>query len=45
MVLESLQGKTVNVPVLGTLPIVAVGVIGLTIFLLLRRKKSISLKI
>ena len=45
MVLNELASKQVNIPVLGGVSILAVGVVGIVLWLALRRKKSISLKI
>ena len=45
MVLEFLQNKSVSLPVVGPVSLAVAGVAGIAIFLLLRRKKSLSLKI
>ena len=45
MVFESLKTNTINFPVIGTISIAGVLVAGAIIFLLLRRKKTIGIKI
>lgn len=44
MVFESLKNNSVNLPIVGAVSIAAVIVVGLGIFFLTRRKKSISLR-
>jgi len=45
MVFESLKTNTVNLPVVGAISLAGVLVAGAVIFFLLRRKKSVTLKI
>jgi len=45
MVFESLKTSTVNLPAIGTISIAGLLIAGGIIFLLFRRKKSVTLKI
>ncbi len=45
MVFESLKSSTVNLPAIGTISIAGLLIAGGIIFLLLRRKKTISFKV
>jgi len=45
MVFESLKTNTVNLPAVGTVSLAALLIAGGVIFLLLRRKKTIGIKI
>jgi len=45
MVFESLKSSTVNLPAIGTISIAGLLIAGGIIFLLLRRKKTIGIKI
>ena len=45
MVLESLKNNSINLPLVGTISLAAALVAGGVIFLLLRRKKTIGIRI
>jgi len=45
MVFESLKSSTVNLPAIGTISIAGLLIAGGIIFLLLRRKKTIGIKL
>jgi len=44
MVLESLKEKNINLPIVGGVSLLAVSIVGIAFYFLLKRKKSISLK-
>tara|TARA_R100001244_G_scaffold106894_1_gene79280 strand:- start:509 stop:646 length:138 start_codon:yes stop_codon:yes gene_type:complete len=45
MVLEFLKTNTVNLPLVGSIPLAGVIVVGLAIYFLTKRKKSITLRV